>query len=114
MSLTFQLVFPSLLNLIEEEGREANRESGVALWREGESAARGREAEADKKAAEAAITNPLMSKLRKRRRRRRREGGGVTRMANFPSLALWKCSCRKKWKREGAALHYLPSLSSAN
>ena len=66
MSLTFQLVFPSLLNLIEEEGREANRESGVALWRE-----RGREREADKKAAEAAITNPLMSKLRRKRRRGR-------------------------------------------
>ena len=35
--------------------------------------------EADKKAAEAAITNPLMSKLRKEEWK-----GGVTRMANSP------------------------------
>ena len=65
----------------------------------------GRGREADKKAAEAAITNPLMSKLRKRRRRR--EGGGVTRMANSPSLALWKCSCRRNGRgREGHSTIY--------
>ena len=55
--------------MIEEEGRQANRESRVALWRgEGERGREGEGVDADKKAAEAAITNPLMSKLRRRRR----------------------------------------------
>ena len=75
--------------MIEEEGRQANRESRVALWRgEGERGREGEGEDADKKAAEAAITNPLMSKLR----RRRRGGGGEERgrdtNGKFPSLEM--------------------------
>ena len=55
--------------------------------------------EADKKAAEAAITNPLMSKLRKGRR----EGGRDTN-GKFPLLGSLEMQLQekwKKWKREG-------------
>ena len=78
------------------------RPLSLHAWRRG-----GEGGGADKKAAEAAITNPLMSKLRKEGTRE-----GVTRMANSPSPPPCprKCSCKKG--REGALQR--ASLSSAN
>ena len=75
-TMTSKLVF--LLSLIEEEKGRRTVKAGLHFGEE----EREGEGDADKKAAEAAITNPLMSKLRKEKRGG--EGRGRDTNGKFP------------------------------